>query len=119
MRTSRFEGARLQRLLKKDSNKQTRHFAQRRFNNLRVTFESRNARNYYFGSFFSSLFSRAITCAWRSWALAPEGTRTSSQPRSPSVAKATVMTAAYGTAEEAAEKRLKQVNSAFCATTIQ
>jgi hypothetical protein len=25
----------------------------------------------------------------------------------------------YGTAEEAAEKRLKQVNSAFCATTIQ
>jgi len=29
------------------------------------------------------------------------------------------MTTAYGTAEEAAEKRLKQVNSAFCATTIQ
>src|ERR1019366_9836195 len=25
----------------------------------------------------------------------------------------------YGTAEEAAEKRLKQVNSTFCATTIQ
>jgi hypothetical protein len=27
--------------------------------------------------------------------------------------------AIYGTAEQAAEKRLKQVNSAFCATTIQ
>jgi hypothetical protein len=35
------------------------------------------------------------------------------------VAKASIRTAAYGTAEEAAEKRLKQVNSAFCATTIQ
>jgi hypothetical protein len=30
-----------------------------------------------------------------------------------------MMIAAYGTAEEAAEKRLKQVNSAFCVTTIQ
>src|SRR5664280_1025866 len=103
MRTSRFEGARLQRLLKKDSNKQTRHFAQRRFNNLRVTFESRNARNYYFGSFFSSLFSRAVMSA-ESWASAPEGSRTSPQHRNPSVAKATIMTAAHGTAEEAAEK---------------
>ena len=34
-----------------------------------------------------------------SWASAPEGIRTSSQHRSPSVAKATIMTAAYGTAE--------------------
>src|SRR5271157_3219369 len=33
------------------------------------------------------------------WASAPEGTRTSSQHRSPSVAKATIRTAAYGTAE--------------------
>ena len=33
-----------------------------------------------------------------SWASTPEGTRTSSQHRSPSVAKAIVMTAAYGTA---------------------
>jgi hypothetical protein len=39
-----------------------------------------------------------------SWASATEGIRTSSQHRSPSVAKATIMTAAYGTAEEAAEK---------------
>jgi hypothetical protein len=35
------------------------------------------------------------------------------------VAKATIIGAAYGTAKEAAEKRLKQVNSAFCVTTIQ
>jgi len=34
-----------------------------------------------------------------SWASAPEGIRTSFQPRSPSVAKATMMRAAYGTAE--------------------
>jgi len=38
---------------------------QRRFNDLRVTFESRNARNYYFGSFFSSLFSRAANGRFR------------------------------------------------------
>jgi hypothetical protein len=35
------------------------------------------------------------------------------------VAKAGKMTATHGTAEEAAEKRIEQVNSAFCATTIQ
>jgi hypothetical protein len=34
-----------------------------------------------------------------SWASAPEGIRTSFQNRSPSVAKAIIMTVAYGTAE--------------------
>src|SRR5271157_289426 len=38
-------------------------------------------------------FSRAVTCV-ESWASAAEGTRSSSKQRSPSVAKATLMTAA-------------------------
>src|SRR5664280_3722488 len=54
-----------------------------------------------------------------SWALALREFALRLKHRSPSVAKATIRTAGYGTAEEAAEKRLKQVNSAFCATTIQ
>src|SRR5450759_1170238 len=54
--------------------------------------------------FFSSLFSRAVRSA-ESWASAPEGLRTSPQHRSPSVAKATTMTAAYGTAESRAPSK--------------
>src|SRR5664280_2886716 len=54
-----------------------------------------------------------------SWALALREFALRLKHRSPSVAKATIRTAGYGTAEEAAEKRLKQVNSTFCATTIQ
>src|SRR5208337_2975325 len=50
-------------------------------------------------------FSRAVTGV-ESWASAPEGTRISSQNRSPSVAKAITVTAFfYGAASEAAEKR--------------
>src|SRR5664279_5151364 len=44
-------------------------------------------------------FSRAVTCAWRVGLQPPEGIRTSAQHRSPSVAKAIIMTAAYGMAE--------------------
>jgi len=46
--------------------------------------------------------TRRLRGCWKgrkSWASAPEGTRTSCQHRGPSVAKATIMRAAYGTAE--------------------